>query len=70
MATSMKLYYDKRLNDPPYYIQHGFRNGKKNENEKYFNSLNLCQKLHPELKMEQLLDCIDIIIWLIIILNK
>ena len=35
---------------------------KKNENEKYFNSLNLCQKLHPELKMEQLLDCIDIII--------
>lgn len=29
MATSMKLYYDKRLNDPTYYIQQGFRNGKK-----------------------------------------
>ena len=25
----MKLYYDKRLKDPTYYIQHGFRNGKK-----------------------------------------
>ena len=25
----MKLYYDKRLNDPTYYIQQGFRNGKK-----------------------------------------
>lgn len=29
MATSMKLYYDKRLKDPTYYIQQGFRNGKK-----------------------------------------
>lgn len=29
MAASMKLYYDKRLNDPTYYIQQGFRNGKK-----------------------------------------
>lgn len=29
MAASMKLYYDKRLKDPTYYIQHGFRNGKK-----------------------------------------
>jgi len=25
----MKLYYDKRLNDPAYYAQQGFRNGKK-----------------------------------------
>lgn len=25
----MKLYYDKRAKDPIYYIQHGFRNGKK-----------------------------------------
>lgn len=29
MAVSMKLYYDKRLKDPTYYIQQGFRNGKK-----------------------------------------
>lgn len=29
MAASMKLYYDKRLKDPTYYIQKGFRNGKK-----------------------------------------
>lgn len=29
MVTSMKLYYDKRLKDPTYYIQQGFRNGKK-----------------------------------------
>ena len=29
MAASMKLYYDKRLKDPTYYIQQGFRNGKK-----------------------------------------
>lgn len=28
-GTSMKLYYDKRLKDPTYYIQQGFRNGKK-----------------------------------------
>ena len=28
MAASMKLYYDKRLKDPTYYIQQGFRNGK------------------------------------------
>ena len=25
----MKLYYDKRLSDPTYYVQQGFRNGKK-----------------------------------------
>lgn len=25
----MKLYYDKRLSDPTYYAQQGFRNGKK-----------------------------------------
>ncbi len=25
----MKLYYDKRLSDPSYYAQQGFRNGKK-----------------------------------------
>ncbi|MDO5411823.1 MAG: IS1634 family transposase [Lachnospiraceae bacterium] len=25
----MKVYFDKRLSDPTYYIQHGFRNGKK-----------------------------------------
>lgn len=25
----MKLYYDKRAKDPIYYVQHGFRNGKK-----------------------------------------
>ena len=35
MAASMKLYYDKRLKDPTYYIQQGFRNGKKNDNQKY-----------------------------------
>lgn len=29
MVSSMKLYYDKRLKDPTYYIQQGFRNGKK-----------------------------------------
>lgn len=29
MAASMKLYYDKRLKDPTYYIQQGFRNDKK-----------------------------------------
>ena len=29
MAASMKLYYDKRLKDPTYYIQQGFRNNKK-----------------------------------------
>ena len=29
MAACMKLYYDKRLKDPTYYIQQGFRNGKK-----------------------------------------
>lgn len=29
MAASMKLYYDKRLKDPTYHIQQGFRNGKK-----------------------------------------
>lgn len=29
MAASMKLYYDKRLKDPTYYIPQGFRNGKK-----------------------------------------
>ena len=29
MAASMKLYYDKRLKDPTYYIQQGLRNGKK-----------------------------------------
>lgn len=29
MAASMKLYYDKQLKDPTYYIQQGFRNGKK-----------------------------------------
>ena len=25
----MKLYYDKRLSDPTYYAQQGYRNGKK-----------------------------------------
>lgn len=25
----MKIYYDKRLSDPTYYVQHSFRNGKK-----------------------------------------
>ncbi|CDX02592.1 Hypothetical protein DPCES_4638, partial [Desulfitobacterium hafniense] len=25
----MKLYYDKRAKDPIYYVQQGFRNGKK-----------------------------------------
>lgn len=25
----MKLYFDKRLSDPTYYVQKGFRNGKK-----------------------------------------
>ena len=29
MVAFMKLYYDKRLKDPTYYIQQGFRNGKK-----------------------------------------
>ena len=34
MAASMKLYYDKRLKDPTYYIQQGFRNGKKTTTKK------------------------------------
>ena len=29
MAASMKLYYDKRLSDPTYYVQIGIRKGKK-----------------------------------------
>ena len=32
------------------------------EDEKYFESLPLCQKLHPNLKMDDLLDCIKLII--------
>ena len=32
------------------------------EDEKYFENLSLCQKLHPKLKMEDLLDCINLII--------
>ena len=36
-------------------------NESKNEDEKYFESLSLCQKLHPSLKMEDLLDCIKLI---------
>ena len=30
----MKLYYDKRLSDPTYYVQQGFRNGKKTTTRK------------------------------------
>ena len=37
-------------------------NESKNEDEKYFESLNLCQKLHPSLKMDDLLDCIKLIV--------
>ena len=36
-------------------------NKSKNGDEKYFESLTLCQKLHPSLKMEDLLDCIKLI---------
>ena len=34
----------------------------KNEDEKYFESLSLCQKLHPFLKMDDLLHCIKLIV--------
>ena len=37
-------------------------NESKNEDEKYFESLSLCQKLHPSLKMDDLLDCIKLIV--------
>ena len=37
-------------------------NESKNEDEKYFENLTLCQKLHPNLKMEDLIDCIKLII--------
>ena len=36
-------------------------NENKNEEEKYFESLSLCQKLHPSLKMDDLLDCVKLI---------
>ena len=36
-------------------------NENKNEEEKYFESLSLCKKLHPSLKMDDLLDCIKLI---------
>ena len=29
IMISMKLYYDRRSKDPIYYVQHGYRNGKK-----------------------------------------
>ena len=37
-------------------------NNSKIEDEKFFESLSLCQKLHPSLKMDDLLDCIKLII--------
>ena len=37
-------------------------NESKNEDEKYFESLSLCEKLHPSLKMDDLLDCIKLIV--------
>ena len=37
-------------------------NENKIEDEKYFESLTLCQKLHPNLKMEDLIDCMKLII--------
>ena len=37
-------------------------NESKNEDEKFFESLSLCQKLHPSLKMDDLLDCIKLIV--------
>ena len=36
-------------------------NDSKNEDEKYFENLSLCQKLHPYLKMDDLLECIKLI---------
>ena len=48
MAASMKLYYDKRLKDPTYYIQQGFRNGKKTTTKnikRLGKHLVLCQDL-------------------------
>ncbi len=36
-------------------------NDNKNEDENYFENLSLCQKLHPNLKMDDLLDCIKLI---------
>ena len=35
---------------------------KQKENEQYFEKLPLCQKLHPNLKMEDLIDCIELIV--------
>ena len=37
-------------------------NESKNEDEKYFENLTLYEKLHPNLKMDDLLDCINFII--------
>ena len=37
-------------------------NESKNEDEKYFENLTLYEKLHPNLKMDDLFDCINIII--------
>ena len=37
-------------------------NESKNEDEKYFENLTLYEKLHPNLKMDDLFDCIKFII--------
>ena len=34
----------------------------KSDDKNYFESLTLCQKLHPSLKMDDLLDCINLIV--------
>ena len=34
----------------------------KNDDKNFFENLSLCQKLHPNLKMDDLLDCINLII--------
>ncbi len=47
----MKLYYDKRLKDPTYYIQQGFRNGKKTTTK------NIKRLGKPELFMKKYVEC-------------
>ena len=61
--------FNKDLNqyDNSQYIFNGKdKNGEKKEelivDEKYFEGLGLCEKLHPNLTMADLLDCIKIII--------
>lgn len=49
-------------NQPTKQIEGDIGGDNKTEDDKYFDSLTLCQKLHPELKMENLIDCMSMII--------